>query len=172
MLVESQNQKVAEIGRDLWRPSGPTTMLKQCRLDWLPRSMSRWLLNISKEEDSTTSVGNLWKRLVTPSVKKCLLMFRGNLLRFNLWLSPLGLSLTTTEKCLVPFALNSLFRCLYTLIRIPWDFTRTYWVVPALSAFPDMRDVPIDCIYMCFVFFLLKHFYGVSKTPETELLFH
>ena len=41
--------------------------------------MSRQLLNISKYEDYTTSLGNLCQRLVTLTVKTCFLMFRWNL---------------------------------------------------------------------------------------------
>jgi len=65
---------------------------------WLPGTMSRWLLSISKVGDSTTSLGNLCQCSVTFTVKKHFLTFRGNLLCFSL--SPSPLVLGTTEKSL------------------------------------------------------------------------
>ena len=56
-------------------------------------SGSRWVLNISKEGDSTTSLGNLCQCSVTFTVKKHFLMFRGNLLGFSLCPLPLVLSI-------------------------------------------------------------------------------
>jgi len=41
---------MAETARDLLRSSGPTSLLKQSQLQ--PRTVSRWLLNISKDADS------------------------------------------------------------------------------------------------------------------------
>ena len=49
----------------------------------LLRTMSTQLLNISKVRGCRTSLGNLCQCLVTLTVKKCLLMFRGNLLCFR-----------------------------------------------------------------------------------------
>lgn len=43
---------------------------------WLPRTMSRWLLNISKMRDYTPSLGNLCKYLVTLTVKHYFLCSR------------------------------------------------------------------------------------------------
>lgn len=43
-----QNHRVAEAGRNLWKPSGPTQRK-------VPRTTSSWLLKVSKEEDSTIS---------------------------------------------------------------------------------------------------------------------
>jgi len=48
--------------------------------NWLPRSMSRWLLSISKEGYFTTCLGNLSQCWVTLTVKKCFLLFRRHLL--------------------------------------------------------------------------------------------
>ena len=52
--------------------------------------MSRWLLNISKDRESTT---NSVPALSHPLLKKCVLMFRGNLLCLSLCSLPLVLSL-------------------------------------------------------------------------------
>ena len=92
-------------------------LLKQDHLK--PRTMSRKLLNISRDGDSTTSLCNLCQCLVTLTVTKCFLMFRGNLLCFSLCPLPFYLSLGTTGKSLAPSSCHSLFRYLHTLIRFP-----------------------------------------------------
>jgi len=68
----------------------------------LHRTLSRQVLNISREGDSTTSVGSLCQCSVTLRVKKLFLMFRRNFLCFSLCPLPLVLSLGTTEKSLAP----------------------------------------------------------------------
>ena len=85
----------------------------------LPRTMSRRLLNLPKDGDSTTSLGNLCQCLVTLTAKKCLLMFRANLLCFSLCPLPLVLSLGTTEESLTPSSLHPPSRYLYTLMSSP-----------------------------------------------------
>ncbi|KAM4784730.1 uncharacterized protein ACIQIH_004007 [Cyanocitta cristata] len=74
-----------EAGRDLWRSSGPASLLKQSQL---PRTMSRRLPSISSEGGSTTSLGNLCQCSVTLRVQKYFLTFRGNLPCFSLCLWP------------------------------------------------------------------------------------
>jgi len=64
----------------------------------LHRTWSRQVLNISREGDSTTSLGSLFQCSVTLRVKKFFLMFSWNLL----CPLPLVLSLDTTEKSLAP----------------------------------------------------------------------
>jgi len=59
----------------------------------LPRTMSRWLLNIAKEGDSVTSLGNLGQCSVILTMKKRFLMFRQNLLCFSFCPLPPVLSL-------------------------------------------------------------------------------
>lgn len=49
---------------------------------WLLRTVSRWLLQISKDEDSTTSLSNLCQCSITFTVKKRFLVFRRNVLCF------------------------------------------------------------------------------------------
>jgi len=68
----------------------------------LHRILSRWVLNISREGDSTTYLGSLFQCSVTLRGKKFFLMFRRNFLCFNLCPLPLVLSLGTTEKSLAP----------------------------------------------------------------------
>ena len=68
----------------------------------LHRTLSRWVLNISREGDSTTSLGRLFQGSITLRGKKFFLMFRRNFLGFSLCPLPLVLSLGTTEKSLAP----------------------------------------------------------------------
>jgi len=56
------------------------------RVTWsrLHRTLSRQVFNISREGDSTTSLGNLFQGSITLRVKKFFLMFRWNFLCFSL----------------------------------------------------------------------------------------
>lgn len=60
----SQNHRLADVGRDLQSSSGRTSSLKHGRLKF--RTMSRWIWNISKEEDN---LGNLCQCSVTLTVE-------------------------------------------------------------------------------------------------------
>jgi len=68
----------------------------------LHRTMSRQVLSISREGDSTNPLGSLFQCSVTLKVKKFFLMFSWNLLCFSLCPLPLVLLLGTTEKSLAP----------------------------------------------------------------------
>ena len=72
---------MAEVGRDLWRSSGPT-LPAQSRVNhsWLLRTVSSQLFNISKEGDPTTSLGNLLQCSVCLTVKKRFLILKKNFL--------------------------------------------------------------------------------------------
>jgi len=59
----------------------------------LYRTASRWVLNISREGDSTTSLGSLGQGSIALRGKKFFLMFRRNFLCFSLCPLPLVLSL-------------------------------------------------------------------------------
>jgi len=72
----TQNCRMVEAGRDLWRSSGPAPCSSRTPQSQLPRTMSGRLLNILKEADFTTSIGSLRQCLVTCTVKKCFLMFQ------------------------------------------------------------------------------------------------
>lgn len=51
---------MAEFGRGLWRPPGPTPCSSRAtHLQQNPRTMPRWLLNISEDGNSRISQGNL-----------------------------------------------------------------------------------------------------------------
>jgi len=68
----------------------------------LHRTTFRRVLNISREGDSTTSLGSLCQCSFTLRGKKFFLMFRRNFLCFSVCPLPLVLSLDTTEKSLAP----------------------------------------------------------------------
>jgi len=95
VLIESQNHRIAEV--TLVQSPCSSRATQSCLL----RTMPRWLLNISKDRDSTTSLDNLCKGLVTHAVKDYFLMLRGSLLCFSL--------------CL----LLNIFKYLYTFIISP-----------------------------------------------------
>jgi len=106
------------VGRDLCGSSSPTHLPKQSHL-LLHRTFSRWVLNISREGDSTTSLGSLFQCSVTLRGKKLFLVFRWNFLCLSLCPLPLVLSLDTTEKSLAPSSRHPPLRYLYTFRRSP-----------------------------------------------------
>jgi len=101
-ITESQNHRMLRVGGDLCRSSGPTPLPKQGHLQQAAQDLVRWVLNISREGESTTSLGSLFQGSVTVREKLFFLMFRQNFLCFNLCPLPLVLSLGTTEKSLAP----------------------------------------------------------------------
>jgi len=126
---------------DLWISSCQTPLPKQEHLV-LPRTTFTRLLNISKEKNSTVSLGNLCQCLVTLTVKKCFLTFRGILLGFSLCPWPLVLSLDTTGKSLDLSSLYHPCRYLCTLLKFPLSLLFSSLTVPALSVFPHRRGAP------------------------------
>ena len=68
----------------------------------LHRTSSRRVLNISREGDSTTSLGSLFQCSVTLRGKKFILIFSWSFLCFSLCPLPLVLLLGTTEQSLAP----------------------------------------------------------------------
>ena len=66
----SQNHEVAEVGTDLWRSSGPIPCSSRVSYSRLPRTMTSRISNISKDGDSTTSLGNLFQCSVALTVTK------------------------------------------------------------------------------------------------------
>lgn len=110
--------RMVEIGRNFWRSSSPNPCSIRNTQSRFSRSMSKQFLRTSKEI-STASLGNSWQsptQVNTYTVKICFLMFRWKLLCFTLCPLPLGLTLGTILKSLVPSSLHSPFRYLYILI--------------------------------------------------------
>lgn len=99
--------EMVEAGRNLWMSSyaNPQPIYNQ-----LP--MSHWILTISKCEESTAPMGNLFQCLVTGFVQskekkkfQCFLTFNGHFQCFSLCPGPLVLALGTTGKNLGPSTL-------------------------------------------------------------------
>jgi len=101
-ITESQNHRMFGFGKDLCGSSSPTLLPKQGHLQQAAQDLSRRVLNISREGESTASLGSLFQCFVTLRVRKFFLMFRCNFLCFSLCPLPLVLSLGTTEKSLAP----------------------------------------------------------------------
>jgi len=74
--------------------------LEQVPYSRLHRKASSWVLNISREGDSTSSLGSLFQCSVTLKVKKFFLLLRWNSLYSHLCPLPLVLSLGTVENSL------------------------------------------------------------------------
>jgi len=85
----SQNHRMLQVGRDLWRSSGPSPGSSRATYSQLSKIPFRQFFNISTEGDSTSSVGSLYQCSVTLRVRKHFLTFRGNLLCFCLCPLPL-----------------------------------------------------------------------------------
>lgn len=83
--LESQNHRIARFEKGLKRSSTP--LLKRVPYSSLYRYASKWVLNISTvQQDSTTSMGNLFQCGITLTVKKLFHingMFLWNFLRSN-----------------------------------------------------------------------------------------
>jgi len=110
------NHRMAEFGRDLWRWSGPISLLKQGHPELVAQDHVQRAFEYSPG-DSTNSLGNLCQCSVTFMLTKYFLKFRANCLCFSVCPLPLVLSLGTTEKSLAPSCLHPLFRYFYTSTR-------------------------------------------------------
>jgi len=71
------------VGRDLWGSPSPTPCPSRVTHSRLHSIMSRQVWNISREGDSTASLGSLGQGSVTLRGKKFFLVFRWNLLGFS-----------------------------------------------------------------------------------------
>jgi len=90
------------VGRDLCGSPSPTPCPSRVTQSRLHSTTARWVWNISREGDSTASLGSLGQGSVTLRGKKFYLIFSWNFLGFSLCPLPLVLSLGTTGKSLAP----------------------------------------------------------------------
>ena len=121
-FLKCLNHRMVDVGRDLGGHLVQAPCSTRATSIHLPTTVSRQLWSLSKDGDSTASLGNLCQCLVTPIVKNCFLMFRGKPPCFSLCPLPLVLSLRTTKKSLAPSSLHPPFRYLYQLVRSPLSF--------------------------------------------------
>jgi len=112
IITESQNHRMVGVGRDLCGSSSPTPCQSRVTYSRLHRTLSRWILNISREGDSTAPLGSLGQGSITLRMKKFFLLFSWNFLCFSLCPLLLVLSLGTTEKNLAPSSWHPPFRYL------------------------------------------------------------
>ena len=89
--------RIIRVGRGLWRPSSPTPLLKQAPYSRSHRQASRWILNISRQGDSTTSLGRLFQSTTTLAAKKLFLVLLWNFLCASFCLLLLVLLLRATK---------------------------------------------------------------------------
>ena len=145
----------------------------------LHRTLSRQVLNISREE-STTSLGNLFQCSITLRGKKFFLMFRGNFLCFSLCPLSLLLLLGTTEKSLAPSSIiftprcNLIFHLLLKYqqvsdeLNIPqWFELETVSLSKRLSEFASWFALA----GLSLSFFQLSHFAMKCHLPFLEICF-
>ena len=107
------------VGRDLCGSPSPPPCRSRVTHSRLHRTLSRWVWNISREGDSTASLGSLYQCSVILRGKKFFLMFSWNFLCFSLCPLPLVLSLGTTGKSLAPSSWHPPCRYLEALVRSP-----------------------------------------------------
>jgi len=99
-LISQHNHRMVGVGNDLWGSPSPTPYRSRVTQSRLHRTLSRRVLNISREGDSTATLGSLGQCSITLRGKKFFLMFRRNFLCFGLCPLPLVLSLGTTGEML------------------------------------------------------------------------
>lgn len=90
----SQSHRIAEVWQCFFRSSSLHPCSSKGSYSRLLRTVSSWVLNISNDGDSLTSLGKLSQRLTTSTVKKCHLVCRWKLLVLNLCPLPLVLSIS------------------------------------------------------------------------------
>lgn len=115
---EGKSLNGSHIGREQWRSSNSTSLLKHSPPSMLLRIVSWQLLSISREGESTASPGNLFPCSVIFSVEKFSLMFRCS----SFHLLPRVLLLVMTTKSLAPSCWQPPFKYLEELIRSPLRF--------------------------------------------------
>lgn len=100
--------------------------------------MSRWVWNISKEEDF---LGKLRQCSVTLTMERCFLMFWGNLLCLSLCPWPVIMAREHWEQ---PGSVHLAppFQYLYILRRFPWAFSSPGWRGPSSFSLSWEEKVP------------------------------
>ena len=68
-FIFSQNHRMFEVGKDPWRLSSPPLCLSWVIYSGLPRSVTSWILSISKDGDSSVSLHSQCQCLIILSKK-------------------------------------------------------------------------------------------------------
>jgi len=122
----------------VWKGPTPAKAVSYSRLHW---KALRQLLNIPREGDTTTSLGNLFQCSTTLKVKKLFLMFIWNFPCSSLCPLPLVLLLGTTERSLASFSWLPYFRYLNVLFQSETNpnskITSVKWNLHFLHSFRD-----------------------------------
>lgn len=137
--------------RKSWGTFGAPAEGRVKKSRWL-RTVTRNVLNTSKDGDSTDSLGNQFQCSLTLRWKK-------NNIYIILYLSSISCT-SVCAHCLLSFPCVSLIRVwlhlLYILslpqvkctwLRAPWAFSLPGWTVPALSASPSISHAPIHHLH-------------------------
>lgn len=95
---KSQNQRVLEPDRHLWKPSSPASYSEQVWLQQVFETISSQDLSISKDCQSTNSLGNLLHYLTNWTVNILFSLCGSGFSHFNVSPLPLVPTLGTTEK--------------------------------------------------------------------------
>lgn len=136
LYTESQNHTELQNCRGwkgLERPLSLKPLLRQVPYSSSHRKASRWVLNISRDRNSTIFLSSLFQCSVTLTGKKFFLVFALELLVFQFLPLPLILLLPVIKKSLPPSIWLTHFIYLWSEIRSPLSLSSLGWTVPALS---------------------------------------
>lgn len=143
---KAHNHRNIQIGRHHWRTSGPANLVNQGQLEQVAKDRIQMALRLSKDGDSTASLGCLCQCLVTCTIKKCFLMFRPPVFQFlpiassvteHLWKEPDSVLLTPSHQIFIhiyKMPLSLLFSRLTSSISQP--FLVWHAPIPRLSSLP------------------------------------
>lgn len=127
--MQSQNHRIAEIGRGIWRSSNPGTRYKYSQLK--PYLVGAW---VSPRTETPQPFWETCARVQSPLER-----FYSYPLYFSLFPFLVVLSLGTTEKSLALPSLLLPIRCLYTRRQSLWAISSPGWMGPSISVWPYVR---------------------------------
>ena len=138
---QNHKNRMVEVGRDLWRLSCTTSLLKQCHLQEVGQDhvqttseyLQEWRLH-NPYGQPVKVLSHLHSEKVSPDVQMELHLFQ---------FVPIASSPVTghhwKEPGSVLFTPSLHFRNLHTLKRSLWAFASPDWTVAVLSAFPHTK---------------------------------
>lgn len=132
LLYCSEYHRIDRVGRNPWRSSSPNPCQGRVTCSMWHKIVTRWGLNVCREEDSTTSLGSLLQCSSTLNVKKFFLMLSWKFLWFSLWTLLLVLSLQCAplkKVCHPPFGI-----WLWDIYIHQWDLLSVFSRLNRLSS--------------------------------------